>query len=109
VFTGFENATVVKRGMCKYDNSKEYEVRIIEWHVMYGTGDYEDPIEVCDDRNIECYYVFFENLIKRGEFNVGGGGFLTIEEATASVESKVTVEWKTNQNCTVENRYERNF
>ena len=51
--------------MCIYDDSTEYEVRIVKWHILYGTGDYDDPIELRDDNNIECYYVFYENFVNK--------------------------------------------
>jgi hypothetical protein len=95
MFTDMQNATAIKRGKCVYNISTEYEVRIVKWHVLYGTGDHEDPPEVQNDRNVECYYVFYEDLIKRGVFNTGGGSFLSIEEAIASVENKVDVKWLT--------------
>jgi len=53
------------QGMCIYDDSTEYEVRIVKWHILYGTGDYDDPIELRDDNNIECYYVFYENFVNK--------------------------------------------
>ena len=87
------NATIVKRGKCLYDGSLEYEVRILKWHIFYGTGDYEDPYEIREDRNIDCYYVYYEDLIRAGEFNAGGGVFLSVDEAVVSIESKTIVEW----------------
>jgi len=68
-------------------------VKIIKWNVLYGTGDYEDPEEICEDRNIECYYVLFENIMCKDVFNVGGGGFLSLGDAVSDVESKVEVKW----------------
>ena len=93
MFNNIQNAIVVKRGKCIYGDSNEYEIRIIRWHILYGTGDYEDPIDIRDDRNVECYYVFFEDLVNKGEFNAGGEGFLTVEEAVLSIGSKYSVKW----------------
>ena len=67
-------APVVKRGKCIYANVTEYEVIIVRWHTLYGTSDYENPAEIQEDQNFECYYIFKKNLIKKGDFNAEGGG-----------------------------------
>jgi len=58
-----QNAEAVMRGKCIYNNTIEYEVKIVKWSILYGTGDYEDPAEIRDDRDIECYYVLYEDLV----------------------------------------------
>ena len=45
------------------------KVRIIKWDVLYGTGDFEDPKEIRDDKFTECYYVLYEDLSREGVFN----------------------------------------
>ena len=90
-----ENAPIAKKGICLYDNKIEYEVRIIKWHTRYGTGDYEDPVEIREDQLMECYYVWFEDLINKGIFNAGGGCYLTLDEGISSVESMANVRWIT--------------
>ena len=93
MFTDMQNAIAIKQGKCTYNNSKEYLIKIVKWNILYGTGDFEDTEEIREDRNIECYYVFFENLLREGVFNAGGG-FLSIEEAILNVESQVNVVWE---------------
>ena len=88
-----QNAVAIKRGKCVYGNATEYGVKIIKWHILYGTGDYEDPVEIRDDQNVECYYVFYEDLINKGNFNAGGSAFLSLEEAVNSVEASIDVKW----------------
>ena len=83
----------IKRGKCVYNNTVEYEVKIIKWHTLYGTGDYEDAEDIREDRKVECYYVFYEDLVNKGNFNSSGGGFLAVKEAIKSVESKTNVTW----------------
>ena len=89
-----ENAEVVKTGICIYSGNVTYQVRIVKWHILYGTGDYEDPPEIADDREIECYYVWYENLINKGVYNRGGGSFLSVAEAIFAVEQTGSVEWR---------------
>jgi hypothetical protein len=84
---------VIKRGICFYDNSVEYEVRIIRGQVLYGTGDYEDLPNVSDDREIECYEIWYENLIKKGEFN-RVGQYCLLQDAILCVEEYAAVQWK---------------
>lgn len=63
-----DSAEVVKSGIWKYTDLIECEIRIVKWDILYGTGDYEDPPELCDDREIDCYYIFYESPAKKGEF-----------------------------------------
>ena len=93
MYSNMDSADVVKRGKCMYSIDTEYEVAIVKWHVLYGTGDYEDSNEISTDQNIECYYVLYENFMDKGSFNAGGGAFLSLEEAVKSVESMLCVEW----------------
>lgn len=86
-------APIIKRGICLYDNTVEYEVRIIKWHTLYGSGDYQDSPEIREDQQIECYYAFYEDLCHRGEFHVRSRGYLSLDEAIFSVESKCSVTW----------------
>ncbi|MCL2847431.1 MAG: hypothetical protein FWE13_01595 [Firmicutes bacterium] len=91
-FLKLVNKEGIKNGTCVY-GSIEYEVKIVKWHNFYGTGDYEDFEEIREDRAVECYYVFYEDLANKGSFNSGGGCFLTIQEAIMSIESNVNVKW----------------
>ena len=95
MFSDMQDAVAVKRGRCVYNNSTEYDVKIVKWNILYGTGDYEDPAEIRDDRIVDCYYVFYEDLIEKGIFNNCGGGFLSVEEAAVSVERILAVRWLT--------------
>ncbi|MCT4563431.1 MAG: hypothetical protein N4A68_03810 [Maledivibacter sp.] len=91
----FKNAEVVKEGICKYSESVEYKVRIVKWHILYGTGDYEDLPELSDDKEVECYYVLQESIMDKGKFATSRGGFSTVQEAMEDVESSThqNIEW----------------
>lgn len=86
----FENAEIVKQGVWLYNNSVECKIRIIKWHTLYGSGDYEDLCEVYNDREIECYYVLCESLTEKGKFPTRRGGFLTLKEAIEDTESSMS-------------------
>ncbi|NFT06667.1 hypothetical protein FDF26_06230 [Clostridium botulinum] len=82
----FENAEVVLKGTWLYDGCITCHIRIIKWHTLYGSGDYEDPPEISDDKEIECYYVIFESIIDKGKIASSRGGFLTLSEAITEAE-----------------------
>ena len=56
----FPGQTIVKRGSWLYDGSVPSALVIVRGDVFYGTGDYEDPPEICDDRDVEAFQVWFE-------------------------------------------------
>lgn len=85
----FEGAEVVKEGTWIYGNSVVCNIRIIKWHTLYGSGDYKDPPEIQDDREIECYYVEYESMTEKGRYGVISQGFLTLSEAMAEAEKSV--------------------
>ena len=61
--------------------------------VSYGSGDYEDPPEVANDRDVECYYIEWEAA--GGGAWGGGGAFETLVEAEEEVAnaSGNTIVW----------------
>lgn len=79
---------IVKRGICLYCNSKEYEVVIAESNIRYGSGDYEDPQETAEDQHCLCYAIWYGSLADRGNFSAGGGVFLSLEEAVSNIEQE---------------------
>jgi hypothetical protein len=98
---------LVKAGTFLYDDSVLCDVVIVFSPIHYGTGDYEEPPEVCDDIEKPTYYVWFGSTTQRGLFNAGGGGWPTLDEAIASVESRPgfgkTVVWTLTKNETLFN------
>lgn len=85
---------VVKSGTFLYDGLRICRVLILQTDFCPGTGDYEDPPEVQDDK----YGTFFEiqYTAPRGGVAAGGGCFGTLAEAMAQVERKVPgVQWDT--------------
>jgi len=89
--------SVVKEGTFLYDHRVECDVRIVMSPVHYGTGDYEDPPDIANDRAEATFYIQYGSTIQRGVFSAGGGGFASLEEAIAEVASAPgigsTVKW----------------
>lgn len=69
-----------------YGGIKEYHAVIIQSDIFPGTGDYEDPVEVQEDKEITCYQVLFEDLVNPENYN-SGRTFLQLEEARQYIES----------------------
>jgi len=71
-----KDAPIVKRGCWLYDGVVPCEVRIVRHDILYGSGDYEDPPEFADDREVECYYLLFHTPV--GEPEWVGGALLSL-------------------------------
>lgn len=80
-------------GSWMYAGSVPIAVRLFRSDMLWGTGDYEDPPEWRDDRQVECYYLEFEML---GEQRWGSrSSFMSIEgvEEYGRQELGGTVTW----------------
>lgn len=77
--------SVIKTGLCEYGN-KEYRAFVCRSDVFPGTGDCEDEEDIREDRDIDCFCVWFEDFTAKGRICAGGGYFLSLPEATESVE-----------------------
>jgi len=84
---------IVREGQWLYAGTVKTRVRIRRSQVWYGTGDYEDPPEEADDRDVECYYIEWE-AAGGGSWG-GGGAFETLVEAEEHVAtaSGNTIVW----------------
>lgn len=78
---------VVRRGTFLYDGVVLCDIRIVYSTFMPGSGDYQDPPEVADDRDGDFFYVQYGSTTARGVFNAGGGGGTTLEAAITAAES----------------------
>ncbi len=85
------------QGTYLYDGTVECDVRIVRSPIRYGTGDYEDPPEIETDVEADTFYVWYGSTTARGVYSSGGGGYASIAEAIASVETAPgigsTVRW----------------
>ena len=95
MFKGIETRSPVKTGSWLYDGRIPCEVRIVPHNIWYGSGDYEDPPDVANDREIPCFYILFHTPVGEPQW-AGGGAALTLPEAVAIVERKLgnAVTWQ---------------
>lgn len=86
---------VVRSGTFLYDGLRICRVRILQTDFCPGSGDYEDPPEVREDK----YGTFFEVQYtppREERFAAGGGYYESLAEAVATAEQAVAgVEWDT--------------
>jgi hypothetical protein len=69
----------LKVGEWMYDGRIPLAVRVLKSDTLYGSGDYEDDRDVCNDRAVECYYL---ELQVAGDDRWGSmsGAFLSLED-----------------------------
>jgi hypothetical protein len=87
---------VVARGSWLYDGTVRRSVLIIRGDVHYGSGDYEDPPEVAEDREVETFYVSYPDPDRPADPPwPNGGGFPSLAEAKAHVQHilRQNIEW----------------
>ena len=91
-----DETRVVADGEWLYDSIMPCRVVILSESIFPGSGDYEDPSEIAEDRDVPCFSVWYQNLTYRKDFNAGGGCYMTLEEAIEGVEETVNndVIWK---------------
>ena len=77
---------LVAVGKWLYDNTVECAVHIVQRDIAYGSGDYEDPIEVREDQEGIFYYLKFSNPADPAELRGESGAFNSIEVAKKAAE-----------------------
>ncbi|MCU0762839.1 MAG: hypothetical protein MUF76_07645 [Hydrogenophaga sp.] len=70
-------------------------VRIVRHHILHGTHDPEDPVELAEDKPLECYYIRYHSPGANGAWHDGGVA-LSIREAMFLAERKLgpVVQWE---------------
>lgn len=94
----FKDSDVVKTGVALYDQAVPYKVKIVRSQILYGTGDYEDPPEIREDQEVECFYIWYESpgaTEAQKRFFNGGGEFIELDEAINQVQQAThgTIKW----------------
>ena len=79
---------LVAVGKWLYDDTIECVVHIVRRNIAYGSGDYEDPVEIREDREGEFYYLKFFTPANPGRNSSEAGAFDSIE--LAKIDAKRT-------------------
>lgn len=78
----------VRQGLWFYAGVTTCHVRILRHHTLYGTGDAEDPPDIAADREVECYYIRFDQPhVQPGWMD--GGAALSLREAVFMAERRL--------------------
>jgi hypothetical protein len=87
---------VVLEGTWLYAGGISCRIAIVRRGTLYGTGDYEDPPEVAEDRQVEAFEVLYTAAGEPDRFSSGGGQFPSLELARAAAEAACgpSVTWK---------------
>jgi len=72
---------LVAVGKWLYDGTIECVVQIVQRNKAYGSGDYQDPIEVREDREGKFYYLKFFNPASPERHSSESGAYDSIELA----------------------------
>jgi len=83
-----ETLPPVKAGTWKYTDSVPCRVQIVRHGTYYGSGDPEDPPDISDDRDVECYYIFLGTPVGEPKW-VGGGVAFSLADAIELAQAKV--------------------
>jgi hypothetical protein len=85
---------VVREGRWLYAGSVALAVRIRESDTRFGSGDYEDPPDVREDRSERCYYVDWDGAgTGRSSSVTGPFDALDGAEAFAMEQANGTLTW----------------
>lgn len=86
---------ILRRGTWLYDGSVPIEVRVLESAEFWGSGDYEDDEEICENREEPCYFLAFEMVGAVGVFCNLVPNLITLEDAIAHAETKFPgIHWE---------------
>jgi hypothetical protein len=91
-----DRGSIVVEGTWMYADQVRCRIAVVRRGIMYGSGDYEDPPEVAEDRTTETFEVLYASPTNPREFCAGGGQFSTLDEACAAAEAAcgATVHWE---------------
>lgn len=81
----------VKQGLWLHGGVTTCHVRIVRHHLLYGTGDADDPPELAEDRPADCYYVLFDlpHPAAVAAHWQNGGAALSLREAVFMAERRL--------------------
>lgn len=84
----FDPGAIVKQGLWFCGGVTTCHVHILRHHTLCGSGNADDPPEWARDREVDCYYVRFDQPHSRAPWNDGGVA-LSLREAVFMAERKL--------------------
>lgn len=87
---------IKKTAVLLYGGISEYKAYICSSSIMHGTGDYEDGSEIAEDKEINCFALYFSDLRDKNVICALGGEYERIEDAIRAVENyEGFLKWET--------------
>lgn len=85
---------VEKEGLWFLGGVTPCHVRIVRHHTLLGTHDADDPADIARDREVECYYVRFDQAHTTPAWHDGGAA-LSVREAMFLAQRRLgpVVSW----------------
>ncbi len=83
--------TIIKVGICRY-GPKQYRLFLCTSTFFPGTGDCEDAPEICNDREMDCYCIWLEDMTNIGNISAGAGYYEHLSDAIRAAESSSEFE-----------------
>ena len=77
---------IKRTAVLRYGGISEYKAYVCSSKTLHGTGDHEDGTEIAEDKNGDCFAVYFSDLRDENAICAGAGEFARIEDAIAAVE-----------------------
>jgi hypothetical protein len=87
---------VVLEGSWLYAGTTRYRIAIVRRGSRYGSGDYEDPPEVAQDREAATFEVWYTAAGDPERFAAGGGQYPSLDAARSGAETACgpSVRWE---------------
>ncbi|MFL6697965.1 MAG: hypothetical protein ACJ8GJ_12415 [Vitreoscilla sp.] len=86
--SSFDDLPVLAEAQWLYDGSVPVRIRVHSSPMYYGTGDYEDPTDIAEERPGEFYILSWESAGSPGSFPNAMPNLASIDEVLETVERK---------------------
>ena len=86
--SSFDDLPVIAEAEWLYDGAVPIRIRVHSSPMYYGTGDYEDPTDIAEDRPGNFYIVSHEMAGRPGVFSNVMPNLESVEEVVATVERR---------------------
>jgi hypothetical protein len=89
-----DEEVVVKAGLWHYAGEIAAQVTIVRRPVTFGSGDYEDPPEIGEDRTAPCFVIHWGRPGEPTKSDASSAQHATLDEAIREAESLAPgVKW----------------
>ncbi len=86
--SSFDDLPILAEAEWLYDGSVPIRIRVHSSPMYYGTGDYEDPTDIAEERPGEFYLLTHEVAGSPGHFSNVTPNLTSIDEVLETVERK---------------------